>query len=246
MPKSITPQINWNNPITNGLVIDIPFFERGGMTPMEITQKIKGSENNGPIPWQSTLFGTSKFFTSSSSQWIRFNQTGAAVINNFSVEILCIPNKVATNQLFATRVGGIGPGEHSFDIQLSATGFHGDIGDGTNWLNTSLDATYTYAANKPLQVVYTITPTGAVIYANGGMVTTGTTGTAPMLYDSAHNIGIGSDGNQGGNGYFDGNVIYVRLWKRVISATEVKRLYTAPFSIYRNSIQPGMNTGVFR
>src|SRR6185369_12084910 len=40
-----------------------------------------------------------------------------------------------TNGILGTRFGG----DNTFDVKVQSTNIHGDVGDGTNWINTNVD-----------------------------------------------------------------------------------------------------------
>jgi hypothetical protein len=124
-----------------------------------------------------------------------------------------------------TFIGSRRPYDASFDAKLqSGSSIHGDIGNGSGWINTSADASFTYTTSAWYDIVYTVSPTGYTIYANGAPVGSNTFSDTPLLYDANHILTIGNCANSCGE-YFGGNIDEVRVSNIVRSADWIKTEY---------------------
>lgn len=110
----------------------------------------------------------------------------------WSVEMWVKLVNTTTGTIFSTRTGS----DHSFDIQANVNAFHGDIGDGTVWLDTSADISVSLATGVWYYLVYVVTPTGVSISINAGTPTTGSWSSAvPLLWNATHTIGVNGVGS---------------------------------------------------
>jgi len=100
-----------------------------------------------------------------------------------------------TMHVFNTRNGA---NANTFDIQIrNGNQIHGDIGDGTNWLTTSADATFAYQANQWMHIAYKITPGQFKIFINGNLIQTGNyPGTAVLYNNSSNFITLGKNNDE--------------------------------------------------
>ena len=122
----------------------------------------------------------------------------------FTVELWAKPTSAAGG-VFGSRT----PSDQSFDMQISSTGVHGDIGSGGSWINTSADASFSYTANTWHHFVYVVTTSGYHIYGDGAQIGSGSFSATPLLYDSNHRLTIGGIGYPGYN--FSGAVDEVHV-----------------------------------
>jgi RHS repeat-associated protein len=122
----------------------------------------------------------------------------------FTAELWAKPTSAAGG-VFGSR----SPADSSFDIQISSTGLHGDIGNGSSWITTAANANFSYAANTWHHFVYVVTTSGYKIYGDGSQIGSGSFSATPLLYDSNHRLTIGGIGYPGYN--FSGAVDEVRV-----------------------------------
>jgi len=129
----------------------------------------------------------------------------------------------AMRAILGTRIGG----DNTFDLKVEAARIHGDIGDGSVWLNTSLDITaarggvigigewhhIAYVIDNASQTCY--------MYLDGALGATASFTGTPMLMKSGQTLGIGycSSGE-----YMHGQLDEVRLYNRALSVAEVAGL----------------------
>ncbi|MEN6335583.1 MAG: LamG-like jellyroll fold domain-containing protein, partial [Phycisphaerales bacterium] len=129
-------------------------------------------------------------------------------------------------------------GDNTFDMKVEATRVHGDIGDGSAWLNTSLDVTAAQGGVLTLgawhHIIYVIDgATGtAKIYVDGALASTMTFTGTPLFIKTGQELRIG---NCSGTEYMHGMIDEVRLYNRALSDAEaaglagrVGPLYVAP------------------
>jgi streptogramin lyase/type II secretory pathway pseudopilin PulG len=91
----------------------------------------------------------------------------------------------------------------SFDLQLGSEGLHSDIGNGyygngcSGWLNTGVNAPYSFSADQWYDITETVTYSSWALYVDGQEVGTGPTQTCgvpeePVLIDADHHPDLGA------------------------------------------------------
>ncbi len=174
-----------------------------------------------------------------------------AITGRFTVEAWVKPNDGTKDMhVFSTRNGSV----TSFDVQITGGNtIHGDIGSGSGWLNTAINASFNYKAGQWMHIAYVIVPGTYTIYVNGNQVGGGTipAGT-PLLYNSTNNITIGYD--PGENSFLNGAVDEVRVYNTAltqanIQADMVSTTSAVPASLvnyynFDNGTPGGTNTGI--
>ena len=172
----------------------------------------------GPLggdPTHSTALGLD------GASWL--TATPAAITGTFTVEAWAKPANTNAMDVVGTR----GPSDYSFDMGFSGGNtIHADIGNGTSWITTTADASYTYTPGHWYHLAYVVTPTAYTIYINGAEATSGSYSTdAPVLTDSGHQLAIGQSGQ--GDTYFDGAIADVAVYPTALSATSIADDYAA-------------------
>jgi len=144
-------------------------------------------------------------------------QTGS-VSGSFTVEAWVKPTHATKNMhVISSRNGQ----DHSFDIHIKDGNLiHGDIGDGTNWLTTSADATFNYSVNTWTHIAYVVTPTDYKIYANGNLVGSGVLTGTPLLYSPTRFFTIGKNATE--NTFFQGTMDDIRIYDAALSETQIQ------------------------
>jgi len=129
-----------------------------------------------------------------------------------------------------TFFGTRSPGEMSFDVKFRNSGstkdIHGDIGDGSAWIDTSADAVFDFQSGTWHHVLYTVDGSGYTLYADGGIEASESfTGSpVPLLFDENHDIAIGAFRASGGED-FNGKIDDVGVFDRVLSEGEAKAIF---------------------
>ena len=142
-----------------------------------------------------------------SATYVAINST-MVVHAPFTVSAWVKPITISTNDIVGSRGGG-----NAFDMKLQSVPnyIHGDIGDGTNWLNLGADANYQVPTGKWSFIVYSVTTNNYAIYVNGALVGSGSiSGGVPLLFDPTHPLKIGQVGYSGE--YFNGLIDIVRVY----------------------------------
>ncbi len=241
--KPRVPVINWNHPISKGLVFDEAFFEGGGVIPKDIVGKINGSFSGGGQAWGKEIFGNG----------MRFNNDPTSLITH-----LLNPSQKGLTQvsfnflLYRASGGGIGYGmvfrnEGSGGAKFLVNNDNGDGGLGlafqAKFSTTSGFWTVPYPTNN-IWNMYTITYDGSstsnnpIIYKNGVSIAV-STNTAPVgtLVTVNTDTNMYSGGDPTNVAGWDGRIGNLRMWNRILSLQEAKQLYQNPWQIYK---QPGL------
>ena len=164
------------------------------------------------------------------TQYVSFGTPNTTLSGTFTVSAWVYSKDATTEMCFiGSRTSFAGC---DFKIKLGTT-IHADIGDGSNWVTTSADGSFTYAINTWYHIVYVVTPTDYTIYANGVNVGSGSYASAtPLLWDSSHTLNIGQNGT--GNEFFNGLIDQILIYDRELSAYEVFALYSNPWQLYED------------
>lgn len=144
------------------------------------------------------------------------NVTGAYTISLWAN----VDTTTGTQNFFSTR----GPSDQSFDAKLSNGNLiHGDIGQGSGWLDTSADASFAYSAGVWNHYAFTVNPSGYKLYANGLQVSNEAFTGTPVLFDSTHILNIGQHftGVEDFHGYIDDVAVY----NSSLSAQQINNLF---------------------
>lgn len=239
--KPRLPVINWNNPISKGLVLDVPQIERGSTTVTDIVGRRKGTLANAPT-WTQGMYGPEiNFGTGLGTQMINFtllaNQSN---LTNITVEqILNLTSN--TNQFQrGFFLGTVATPRLCFEDV--STNHAGQWGVSLDWSGgeviygcpqppngrTHIIVTYSFSStsNTPLVYYNGIPQTMTLLF--------GTVSGTPNSDSNTLTIGNSATGD---NEALDGSVVYTRVWNRILNQAEVKQLAATPWSIY---IQPGL------
>jgi hypothetical protein len=125
--------------------------------------------------------------------------------------------------------------DYTFDFKVSSTYVHGDIGDGSAWLNTALDIDAAHGGVISIgdwhHVAYTIDAAAgaADIYLDGVLGATWTFTGTPLLMSPTQELRIG---NCSGTEYMNGMIDEVRIYNHALSPGEVAGLVGRPGPFY--------------
>ncbi|MBU1997845.1 MAG: LamG domain-containing protein, partial [Candidatus Omnitrophica bacterium] len=120
--------------------------------------------------------------------------------------------------VFGTRSGG----DFTFDLKIQAAVIHGDVGDGSAWLDTTADCSTTLDQNVWNHIAYAVAKDETKIYLNGSLCSTQSYSGTPLLMQSGQTMRIGHTGS--GTEIMNGNIDDVRIYNRALSADEIKAL----------------------
>ena len=134
--------------------------------------------------------------------------------------------------ILGTRTGG----EFNFDMKVNADKVHGDIGDGTRWIETKVNfykkdfGTTGHGGDLELRRWYLITfvidndRKECRLYLDADRKKTIAFQGEPRLMRSGQTMTIG---NTGKGEFMDGVIDDVRIWKQVLTDEQVRKLITA-------------------
>ncbi len=153
-------------------------------------------------------------------------------LNSFTVAAWINVNDLdALRAILGTRFNS----DNTFDLKVEATRVHGDIGDGSVWLNTSVDIDAAHGGVVSIgdwhHIAYAIDDAAdtADLYLDGVLATTVTFSGTPLLMKADQELRIG---NASGTEYMNGRIDEVRIYNRALSPAEVAGLVGRPGPIY--------------
>jgi len=156
--------------------------------------------------------------------------SSSLALNTFTVQAWVNP---ATNQsaigmgIVGTRFGG----EYTFDVKLwnnNGTNLvHGDVGNGSSWISTSVDYPATITPGTWHLITYVIDNGGKLfsLYLDGTLQNTISFSGTPVFMTSSETMEIGESWSAGE--YFNGLIDEVVLYHRAVSPAEVQWIYNA-------------------
>jgi N-acetylneuraminic acid mutarotase len=185
--------------------------------------------NNG------TLHGGVTFAPGEVGQAFDFNGNGQYVSVPYSSSLALNSYTVSAWINLATNPGGSNPyfgilgtrfgGEYTFDLKIEAGKVHGDIGDGSGWINTGVDYNATLTPGTWHLVTYAIDNTAKQfsLYLDGALQNTIPFSGTPHFMTPGETLEIGD--SFAGAEYFNGLVDEVTVFNRPLAAAEVQGIY---------------------
>lgn len=155
------------------------------------------------------------------NDYVSINTGSNSLSGTFSIEGWFYPTNLTGDKLLW---GSRQPTEHGFDVKFTgSTLIHGDIGNGSNWLTTTADATVSLTINTWYHVAYVVTPTTYTIYLNGDQVGSGSyASSTPLLFNSAHTLYFGYFQNGASPEIFQGDMDEIRIWNTARTQAEIR------------------------
>ncbi len=198
------------------------------------TNDVTGNGNDGTISGSGTSFvpgppqlgGQGLHF--SGSQAVTVPYSAAFGLNSYTVSawVDMDPGFASfTNGILGTRFGG--PDE-TFDVKVQGSGIHGDVGDGSNWINTGVDIPNAQGgqltAGTWALVTYVIDNTAQQfqLYVNGVLLNTIPFSGTPLFMQPGQTLEIGdsSDGE-----FMNGAIADVFIYGRALDQFEIDNLF---------------------
>jgi hypothetical protein len=192
-----------------------------------------------------TLQGGATFAPGLVGQAFSFNGSGANVsvpyssslaLHAFTVQAwvdisTTAPGFPAGFGILGTRFGG----DYTFDFKVEANQIHGDVGNGTNWISTSVDFPATLTPGTWHLITYVIDNGSKQfsLYLDGTLQRTIAFSGTPLFMTLSETMEIG---NSYGGEYYNGLIDEVSLYNRALSPAEIRQLY--------NALSTGSNTGI--
>ena len=165
-------------------------------------------------------------------QYVTVAYAADLAMNSFTIAAwVNVYDTSALRAILGTRFNS----DNTFDVKVEATRIHGDIGDGSAWLNTSVDITQAQGgvidAGTWHQVTYVIDNAAqrAFMYLDGALASTVTFSGTPLFMKPDQELRIG---NCSGTEYMHGMIDDVRIYNRALSQAEVAGLVGRTGAIY--------------
>lgn len=231
--KPLIPVIDWNNPITRGLVFDCPLFERGGVVANDLAQKRKGTiVNLGTAGWQTGVQGANLAFNASGASSVDF--TTLANTNSqtsLSFESLWLSTGLGGSSVGRLWAKGNTTNAYFLAFMQSATLMELWAGWATTQGNWTIPITENTWHHMVLTYNFGSTANNPLVYLDGLPVTVTRTATpagATPSDDANFSIGNRLDHTR----TWAGNIAYTRIWNRILNISEVTDLAVNPWVIY--------------
>jgi hypothetical protein len=156
-------------------------------------------------------------------QYATVDYAADLAMNTFTVAAWVNVADVSSSRgVLGTRIGG----EYTFDLKVEATRIHADIGNGTAWLNTSLDITAArggvISLNEWHHIAYVVddaTDTAAM-FLDGVLAANVTFNGTPLFMKAGQSLGIGR-AYDGAAEYMHGMIDEVCIYNRTLSSAEI-------------------------
>lgn len=231
--KPNRPVINWGNPITKGIVFDVPLFENSGLGARDIVHNTRGTFGNSPL-WVTKQMGTGVGFTGSDADKIEYiTQSRVNDIHKVTVETMAIMDASPGNGIRIMHKGGTSRRyfqnlEHDNGNMYCAADWSGSQGA---WSFSAALITTGLPFHHIVTYDDSSTTNDPVVYLNGKTIAlTEVVTPAGARNTDAATLNIGN--SFGTTHSWKGTIFYVRMWDRCITATEARSLYTNPWQIY--------------
>ncbi|HPC95666.1 MAG TPA: discoidin domain-containing protein [Sedimentisphaerales bacterium] len=157
---------------------------------------------------------------------------------DFAMHSFTVAAWINVNDLDALRaiLGTRFNSDNTFDVKVEATRVHGDIGDGSVWLNTSVDIDAAHGGvvglNEWHHIAYSVNDATdtAGLYLDGVLSAIATFSGTPLFMKPDQELRIG---NCSGTEYMNGRIDEVRIYNRALGMAEVAGLVGRPGPIYK-------------
>lgn len=227
--KPRVPVIDWSNPLSRGLLFDVPMFEGGNLNPIDLVSRRKMTSNSG-VSWIKSLFGNTQLYNLTTG---KSSMTSAAFQNSPSaITLLFIANPSSVNQGSGGRLFVKGSTSY-IEIFFSTT----QMTVQAPWSTTGEQSVFSLSGFYDRPHIFLLTYSGVVgdhfaLYIDGAPITrvSGTNSTGTRNADDA-NIYLGNrapDTNRG----FNGSIQLARYWNRVFRIPEIISMTKNPLQIY--------------
>jgi hypothetical protein len=233
--KPTNPVIDWGNPITKGLVFDMPLSEGNG-SPKDLVYNLTGTLNSG-VSWVKTPLGWGLDFDGTSGK-LSFTTVGKQnSVDSSTIQVLFKPDTYTSGGNFA-RLFQKGPNTVGY-IELAFDGnstylTHQSRYGGTGWPQWIVTAP-TLGEYHNVVSTYdgSLNATGMKTWLNfvdpAPVVQTNASGSRDA--DST-DLTIGNRKLDTARSY-DGVVVLARYWDRRLTPEEIKLVTVDPWSIYQ-------------
>lgn len=234
--KPKLPIIDYSNPITKGLVFEDPMYEGAGTKSIDdILSDPLGTITGSGATWDKHLYGIDLDFSAAASNVVYVSPAAVNTLARFSVEFLFYNRSAGgsssgkvlykgTSLTLPYFWCGTGTAGHMrLQVGYGTTAGFWDVSINTNqWYHYVVTYTMGNVNNVP------------TVYLNGintSFVQTQTpVGTTP-----SDDTGLYVGNRQDGLRNFDGKIVYVRIWNRLLAAAEARQLFMNPWGICKQN-----------
>lgn len=219
--KPQAPILNGRSPLTQSLVLCVPFSERGGSTIHDLSKNRRVATAGGSPSWSINDTGLAISWLGSSSQYVSFsNPTSLQLTGRIS--------------LFAwIKTAGAGTSYRAIVSKENAYGMF--LKDGVfiayDWGSSTERNSGVNLADNKLHMVGFVFDNGVSsackLYIDGKVVLT----TTYTIQSQIKGLSVARQELSGH--HFTGFIDNVMLWNRIITPSEIQQLYANPWQIYR-------------
>ena len=224
--KTAYPIVSWMSPFARGLVMDVPFWERGGTTFTDSVNKKVFTMTNSPT-WTTGLYGSGLTFLNTSSQYSATSAPISTVRDNFTMQVVWYFNAqtvpdAAEQLLFynGTDNSGCGIGINVATAEFLIGGLARVTGGGVT------TGKYTNLILRRQG--------GTMRLYRDGKYDNATSATTPNTPAIATTIGCEFQGGTTTPFRFtNGTAYFARFWERPLDESEIRVLGVNPLAIYQ-------------
>lgn len=224
--KPVYPRVNWSNRLAQRLVMDCPFWEKGGTSYTDSVKKKVFTMTNTPT-WSTGLYGPGLTFLNTSSQYSATSAPVSTVQDNFTMQIVwyfnaqTIPD-AAEQMLFynGTDNSGCGIGINVATAEFLIGGIARVTGGGVT------AGTYTNLILRRRA--------GTMRLYRDGKYDNATSASTPNTPAIATTIGCEYQGGTSTPFRFtNGTAYFARFWERPLDESEIRLLGVNPLALYQ-------------
>lgn len=241
-------RVDWNHPLSKSLSLCYLINERGDNILYDLVnrkynayrQKAAGSSSP---QWGYGKYGACMIYglggvpTNSGSHDTKFSPT---IKNSYTIVVAVAPT--VDHKILGTR----GPSDSSFDMEMQAgtpNNIHYDIGTGSSWIATNINAYSTKLANyRWVQITTVVNATSLRAWFDGVPASDYNantySATTPLFSDSTHLLAIGNYKiGDTTSAAMLGSIAYVYAYNRALSECEIKQLYANPYCFIKSPVR---------
>jgi hypothetical protein len=215
--------------ITNGLIGFWPLTENTGVRANDLSNNnYVGTLINSPA-WSTVNNKTGLNFSSSGAgNYVNINNSSGVANNLTTMTVCCWVNFTdVTQDCFAVSKADAGPNFGGWGVYINDTHEAGSVGfaitDSSNGNNYEVYSGASKADGNWHQIVATVNNFIVTLYTDGVLDNNIDSPSTVTSYSSVANIQLGATTSQ--TNYYHGLLAYVRVYNRVLSATEINQIY---------------------
>jgi len=237
-------QINWGNPLTNGLVFfSIPDKDHPNnlVAPNSLGTLLSSTSYTG-----TTRLGSGAISTNSTSgglyyPWTPFMNT---LTNYVTILVWLIPTSIPAYGIILCVPYAAGPSVSPYTcvgLQQYASSTSGLLNVGLSGTSRTATSNAGFIQTSDTLTCYACTVntiSGAVIFYRNGILWTSTSlsGTGSITWTNQQPVTLLNQSNSAPNTGIAGTTPYAAMWNRVLSSQEMEQLFIDPYSIMQSQV----------